>query len=215
MTGSTIETLRLRKICMAIVAVALACACGQSHAAIKCWKNHEGIRECGNSVPPEFAQQSHQVVSEGGARTSIKGKAKSLEELEAERHAQREALAAQERKREQTVLDRVLLDTFSSEDDMILARDGQIAHLESQVKLTEGHIAKLQVSLDELIQEAANHERRGAIPPKKLVKQIGSVRVQVRDNETFIETKKLEQMHITEKFTADIHRFRQLKGLNN
>ncbi|MFT4562205.1 MAG: hypothetical protein ACI9BW_001949, partial [Gammaproteobacteria bacterium] len=178
-------------------------------------KNHEGVRDCGNSVPPEFAQQGHQEVSDGGAMTMFKGKAKSLEELEAEREAQKEKLAAQKRAREQAVLDRVLLDTFSSEDDMVLARDGQIAHLESQVKLTDGHIKKLKVSLDELIQEAANHERRGAVPPEKLIKQIDSLRNQVRDNETFIETKKLEQVHIAEKFDSDIERFRKLKGSNN
>ena len=215
MTGSTIDIVRLRKIYLAIVVIALACSCLQTEAAIKCWKNHEGVRECGNSVPPEFAQQGHQEVSEGGAKVSLTKKAKSIEELKAERRAQQEALAAQERNREQAVVDRVLLDTFSSEDDMILTRDGQIAHLESQVKLTEGHIEKLEASLEELIQEAANHERRGKAPPEKLVKQIDSLHDQIRDNKTFIETKKLEQTHIAEKFAADIERFRELKGLKN
>ncbi|MDA0820902.1 MAG: hypothetical protein O3C28_00580 [Proteobacteria bacterium] len=215
MTGSKLDAIKLRKICLRIVVIALACSGMQTQAAIKCWKNHEGVRECGNAVPPEFAQQGHQEVSEGGAKVSHTKKAKSIEELEAERRAKQEELAAQERSREQAVVDRVLLDTFSSEDDMILTRDGQIAHLESQVKLTEGHIEKLQASLEELVKEAADHERRGKAPPEKLVKQIGSLRDQLKDNKTFIETKKLEQTHIAEKFAADIERFRELKGLKN
>lgn len=27
----------------------------QANAAIKCWTNNEGVRECGNRVPPEYS----------------------------------------------------------------------------------------------------------------------------------------------------------------
>ena len=39
-----------------------------ARAAIKCWTNHEGIRECGTAVPPEFVQQGHQELSKQGKR---------------------------------------------------------------------------------------------------------------------------------------------------
>ncbi|MFP6780641.1 MAG: hypothetical protein VCB59_02995 [Gammaproteobacteria bacterium] len=180
-------------------------------AKIKCWKNNEGVRECGNSVPPEFAQQGHQEMSQGGARKTVAGRAKSLEELEAEQAAEEEKRTLAKEQREQVALDRVLLDTFSSEDDLLLARDGQMAHLESQIKLTDSHIVKLNTNLDELIQDAANHERRGKEPPEKLVTHITSLREQIRDNEQFIATKRVEQDELTKKFEADITQFKKLK----
>ncbi len=98
---------------------------------------------------------------------------------------------------------------------MILARDGQMRHLESQARITESHIEKLKRSLDELIEEAAGHERRGKEPPEKLVMDIKSLREQISDNEKFIETKLAEKREIEEKFERDIARFRSLKGLEN
>ena len=71
-------------------------------------------------------------------------RAKSREELAAERAQTKieEQKALEEKKRAD--IDRVLLLTFASEDDLILTRDGQIAHLESQIRLTRGHIDKLE-----------------------------------------------------------------------
>lgn len=179
---------------------------------IKCWDNHEGVRECGNVVPPEFMQQGHVIKSTGGVTLGREDEARSIEDVEAERKARLAAAAAADEAREQAVKDRVLLDTFSSEDDMILARDGQISHLQSQAKITESHIEKLKRGLDELIEEAAGYERRGKVPPEKLVSDIESLREQIADNEKFIETKHVETRAIKEKFKRDIERFRFLKG---
>ncbi len=179
---------------------------------IKCWNNHEGVRECGNVVPPEFAQQGHEIKSTGGITLGREDEARSIEEVEAAHEARLAAAAAAAEAREQAIKDRVLLDTFSSEDDMVLARDGQISHLQSQAKITESHIEKLKRGLDELIEEAAGHERRGKVPPEKLVSDIESLREQIADNEKFIETKQLETRAIEEKFARDIRRFRSLKG---
>jgi len=193
--------------------IAVLCGWGAAvEAKIKCWTNNEGVRECGNSVPPEFAQGGYQEKSAGGVTVDSIGRAKSLEELEAERALDKERAAAALLESEKAAKDRVLLDTFSTEDDMVFARDGQISHLESQVKLTESHIEKLKKSLDDLIQEAADHERRGNEPPEKLLGDIDSLREQIRDNKAFIEVKFQERGAIVDKFELDIARFRKLKG---
>jgi hypothetical protein len=181
-------------------------------ARIKCWTNNEGVPECGNSVPPEFAQRGFEEKSAGGVTVDSTESARTVADLEAERRLKQQEAEAAALAREQAARDRVLLDTFSSEDDLLLARDGQIAHLNSQIKITESHIEKLKKSLDELIIEAADHERRGNKPPDKLVADIGSLREQIGDNERFIETKNAERVAIEEKFADDIDRFRKLKG---
>jgi len=198
------------------IAASLMFACTSGAAAqtkIKCWTNHEGIRECGNVVPPEFAQGRFEEKSAGGVTLDTTDAARSIDDVKAERlHKQQEAEAA-EQAAAQAAKDRVLLDTFSSEDDMILARDGQIVHINSQVKITESHIEKLSKSLDVLIEEAADHERRGNAPPEKLVADIQSLRDQIEADEKFIEAKHAERDAIEEKFDQDIARLRTLKGL--
>ena len=216
MTKTNMQFSVARKFLYSTFLVALLMGAGTTaEAEIKCWKNNEGVRECGNVVPPEFAQQGHDEVSSGGVKRESTGRAKSLEELETERAETKRKAAAEMLEREQAAKDRVLLDTFSSDDDMLLARAGQITHLESQVRLTESHIDKLNNNLEALIQEAADHERRGNQPPEKLIGDIESLRQQIRDNQTFIETKHLERTELLDKFETDIARFRELKGYSS
>ena len=198
-----------------LVFVALCGVGSTAQAKIKCWKNHEGVRECGDSVPPEFAQQGHEEKSAGGVTVDSKARAKSLEELAAERAAERARADAELQQREQAARDRVLLDTFSSDDDMVLARDGQITHIKSQIRLTKSHTEKLNSSLAVLIEEAADHERRGNQPPEKLLGDITSLRQQIHDNQEFVKAKRSERRKLIKKFDADIARFRELKSAEN
>ena len=58
---------------------------GSVQARIKCWTNNEGIKECGNKIPPEYAQQGHQEIGKGGiVREEVK-RAKTKEELAEEK----------------------------------------------------------------------------------------------------------------------------------
>jgi len=199
----------------ALVSAALLGTSG-AVAGIKCWTNKDGVRECGNAVPPEYAQQEHEEKSASGLTIKTQERAKTVEEITLEREA-REAAALKQAEidaaaRRQAAADKVLLDTFSSEDDLVLARDGQIANLDSQIKLTESHIAKLAKSRDQLISKAAIHEQRKQDVPEALSADITNLRQQIADHEAFIQTKRDEQGAIRTKFDMDIARFRELRS---
>ena len=36
------------------------------NARMKCWKNSDGVKECGDKVPPEYTQQGYQELGKGG-----------------------------------------------------------------------------------------------------------------------------------------------------
>lgn len=201
-----------RKILLSAVGLVLLAIALPSHAAIKCWKNSEGVRECGNAIPPEYAQQEAVVKDRFGLTIEKQGAAKTMEELEAERAAEEEARKAALEDKKRAALDRVLLDTFASEDDLVLTRDGQIAHLDSQIRLTDSHIQKLRNNLDQMMERAAERERRGEEPGEEMLANIENVRGQIAENEAFIATKRQEQEDIRQRFAADIERFRELKG---
>ena len=108
MTRTNMQFSVARKALCSTFLVALLMGAGTTaEAKIKCWKNNEGVRECGNVVPPEFAQQGHEEVSSGGVKRESTGRAKSLEELEAERAEAKRKAAAEMLEREQAAKDRV------------------------------------------------------------------------------------------------------------
>lgn len=187
-----------------------------SQAGIKCWTDKHGNRACGDSVPPEYSQEGHEVLNQQGIVVKRRAAAKSPEELAAEREQKRrkqqqEAAAARKRAA-QAKRDRVLLDTFSSEKDIKLARDGRLSAIEAQIKLTQGQLQKLQQNLDASISAAAQMERQGKEPSKKVKDNIASIRHQIAENRQFIASKHEEQREVRARFASDLKRFRELQA---
>src|SRR5579885_3360764 len=195
---------------LALLFFAAGCLASVPAAAIKCWTNKDGIKECGNVVPPEYSQQETTQINKTGIVTGKTERAKTPEEI-AQEKAAAEQKAAEEVAAEQAAKDRVLLETYNSEDDMVMARDGRIAAIESQINITQNYIEKLKGDLNARIAQAADLERRGEKPNDKLQADIESVRGQIKKNEDFIASKKEEETAVRGQFDADIARYRQLK----
>ena len=150
-------------------------------------------------------------MTELGIVIDEKERALTDEEIK-ERERQAEAEAEKERAlEEQRHKDKILLQTFSSEEDIITARDDKIAAMEAQIKLAESRIEKLQADLDKRVEEAAAAERTGKQPPADLLEDIESLRRQIEANNEFISDTRAEQERIRAETDADLKRFRELK----
>ena len=51
-----------------------------THARFKCWTNSDGVRECGENVPPEYAQQGHEEINKLGITVDKQERAMTEEE---------------------------------------------------------------------------------------------------------------------------------------
>ncbi len=181
-------------------------------AAIKCWTNSEGVRECGESVPPEFAQQGHEVIKQSGAVEETE-RARTPEELAEEKAKTDAAAAVKEAEQEKIRQDGILLATFSTVEDIERVRDEQIAALDATISVTKTRNSKIQQDLDKRIEAAAGEERAGKTPNDALLKDIESLRRQTDNNQQFIEAKHQEQDAIRQQYADKILRFKELKGL--
>ena len=181
-------------------------------AAIKCWTNNEGVRECGESVPPEFAQQSHEVIKQSGAVEETE-RAKTPEELAVEKAKADAEAEIKHAEQEKVRQDGILLATFSTVEDIERVRDEQITALDATISVTKTRNAKIQQDLDKRIEAAAAEERAGKTPNEALLKDIESLRRQTENNQQFIEAKHKEQESIRQQYGAKILRFKELKGL--
>lgn len=199
-------------------AVLLTLLLGSSPAwgVIKCWTNSDGVRECGNSVPAEYAQGGHEVKSDGGMLLSRQPAARSVDEITRERleREARETAAAQAKAVEDARLaaDRMLIDTFDSEDDLLLARDGQLKTLQAQVRIAEGVIEKLEKTLAEMVSQAARIERSGQTLPEDLARNVAQTQQQIVEQKDVIAARRAEQEAVKARFARDLTRFRELKS---
>ena len=180
-------------------------------ARMKCWTNSEGIKECGDKIPPEYTQQGYQELSKGGVVLEEKERIKTKEELE---KAKKEAaIIAREEKKEQKkkANDKMLLETFASIKEIETARDQKIESVESTIKITQKRIIKLQYLLDdELNQNSLDKQIDGE---DKKFNNAESLKEQISDNKKFIKNKIDEQGKIKKTYIEYISRFKKLKGL--
>jgi len=178
-----------------------------------CWTNNEGVRECGDRIPPEYSQQEHQEFNKRGMVIDESEAAKTEEELA---KVEEEAAAAAEEARlakEAALRDKILLDTFTSVEDIESARDSKLQTLDSTISLAEKRETKMQEELDRQVNQAAAAEREGKAPPEHLLKDIESLERQIGTNNELIAGTRKEQEEVKAKYDSDIARFKELKAI--
>lgn len=186
---------------------------GQAQAKnIKCWMNKNGIRECGRVVPPEYSQSRIEVVNERGLVVEVIEAAKSAEELAIEKEREELRKLREAEQKEQQRNDNILLNTYTTERDLILARDNNLKVAQGQIDVSMGNLKLMQTNLADLQEQAANHERAGNKPPQKLVNEINKLAEQIKIKKRHIDQKEQNFKELEDRFARDLKRFRELKS---
>lgn len=185
-------------------------------AGFKCWTNKDGVRECGEEVPPEYAQKKTETFSDQGLKTGTTDRAKTREEIAAEREAKRaaEQAAAEERQRRaiQAAHDRVLLATFTDVKDIDAALDQKLALIDGYIEVTTKGMDKIKAQLDDLNKRAERLQKQNKPIPDELQSDIDALSAQLADKEAFIAAKEGEKKELSDVYHADKARFIELKS---
>ncbi len=198
---------------MTLLAATLLLATGPVQAAkyFK-WVDDNGNVHYGDRVPPEFAPKERKVLSEQGITVDTIERAKTPEEKAEDVLLARIRAEKQQRDAEIAAKDRMLVATFATEEDLLLARDGKIAAIESMIGLTEGRIKRIHEQLEAENRGAAELERSGKPVPDELKLRIAQMQAQIQHNLEYIQSKREEQEHLRLQSEHDLLRFRELRG---
>lgn len=185
----------------------LSCALPAAARTVCC--DVDGKRTCGDPAPPQCLNKAKTVFNKGGVAKEVEAP------LTAEQRAAREAEAArkvEEEKRaaEQARLDRALLDSYTTEKEIDMARDRAIAEIEKNAEQAKN---RLDIALKK--QEKFDREKefylKKPMPPK--------LEAQIKDNESEIaaQQKALREKDasieaVKARYEADKLRYRQLGG---
>lgn len=199
---------------LAITAWPLAAA---NAAKLYKWVDENGRIHYSDKMPPEIVRKEHSVLNDSGLAIKTVEPPKSEEEIAAE---QRRAEEEEKRRTEEAALataqakkDRVLLDTFLSEKDMIRARDSRVAALDNSIQLSQTQSNRLELRLADLEKEHALHQSRGNTKmAEQVARQIADTKNMIVENKSYIRSQETEKARIIDKFNADIKRFRELKS---
>jgi len=188
----------------------LPCVGAQAGKLYK-WVDENGQVRYGDRIPARYAREGNQTLNKEGVVVDRKPPAKTPEQIAEEARIKKAEAEAERVRREKAYQDRILLDTFTNEDEMVMTRDGKIQAIEAVIRITNGRTQKLKQRLAGLTQSAANFERAGKPVPEAITNEIAESRHKIAQNNRYIANRKAEQQKIREKFEADIKRFRELK----
>jgi hypothetical protein len=175
------------------------------------WVDDQGNVHYTDRVPPEVVERERAELDKRGMTVKKTEAAKTQEEIAREK--QLEELRAEQKRveAEQRALDEVLLRTFRSEDDIVMARDGKVASIDTQIDVTRGTIAKQQERLAEMQRQAADLERQGKPLSPKQIDEMTVLRDHIDDNYAAIVRNEQTRQSIIDRHDRDLKRFRQLK----
>ncbi|MES9878191.1 MAG: DUF4124 domain-containing protein [Candidatus Sedimenticola sp. PURPLELP] len=205
----------LRPIAICTLVLSLLLIAGNCSAAkLYRWVDSEGNVHFSDKVPAEHSKSARSELDKQGMEVKKIGAAKTPEEIQKERELKRLRAEQQRLIKEQQAKDRVLLRTFRTEDDIMMARNGKLAAIDVIIQISRSNIRRMKLKLGEMQNSAANLERQGKPIPKNLLKDIESTRTQLKDGYRSIIKEEQKKEVIREKFGQDIARFRSLKKLH-
>ena len=200
-----------------LATAALLCVPASNVAgALYKWVDEDGNIRYSDRLPPSQSKKRHEKLNSSGVVVNTREAAKSDEELASEAEAKRQAeeKAAEEArlKKIQDHQDQVLLMTFSSEEELQLARENRLAVLNSVIQLINSSIESTQEKLFELQDNAdRNFLSQGKEVPGGLAQKIEFFTRKIETRTQQLELKLGEKAKINEKYDTDLARYRELK----
>ena len=168
-------------------------------ANIKCWNNEEGIRECGDRIPPKYAQGASEEFSDNGILLKRNPKAKQINQINQD-----------QQKAERKKADKLLLNMFSNVSEIDSARDKKINQIDQEIKLIETRLEKLIENQSKIkaVLEGSNSKNLERV--KRLKNDMLSTKIQIEQSNQFIREKEAERKLILHKYAKDYERFIKL-----
>lgn len=172
------------------------------------WVDEDGQMHFGDKIPAKYQAKEHEELNEHGLKARHKEAEKtSAEKAEDKQHKKELELAAREAEKKKR-LDRVLLDAYDSERDLIKARDSRLDAVALQVQLSETIISGSSKRLESLEKKVAQAKASNHVVPANLYKSIDIEKKQIATQNRVMAGHKKRGEEISLKYDDYIKRFR-------
>ncbi|MGA9366041.1 MAG: DUF4124 domain-containing protein [Steroidobacteraceae bacterium] len=197
--------------------LALACGAGSAWAQVSDkgavayrWVDEHGVVHYGDTIPPQYARNSKQILNGQGVQIGEIDAEKTPAQLAAQAHAQARRQAQRQR-------DYFLLGTYTSVKDIESLRDERLSQLEAQQTAAQQYVQSLSSRLTSLQSRAQQFKPYSSRPdaprmPDDLAQELVQTLSEVHLQSQAIEARTRQEEQVKAQFQSDIERFEQLKA---
>jgi len=201
----------MRYALFSLSAIILVCSFSAQAKMYK-WVDENGEMHFGDRIPPQYLVKEHEELNESGVVTKHQAAAKTAEEKAEARRVEYEKKKAALVEKKKKQRDRVLLDTYTTERDLIVARDSRLEAVGSQIQLAETIISDSNKSIEALETQVAQSKTSNREVPADMYQRIDSEKQQVAVQSEVMANHKKRRDDIATQFNDYIERFKVLKA---
>jgi Domain of unknown function (DUF4124) len=197
---------------MMLIAAAAPAGAQESGRKLFKWTDDKGQVHYGDHVPDEYANQERHIFNKQGIEVEKVEAQKSPEQMAADEQKNN---SVEERRRR----DHNLVATFGSVEEIERLRDQRLGLLTDQIKVAVQFLEILHSRLDKLRTDSMHFkpysDKAGAGKlPDLMAEDLARVGGDIHTQEDNLRQKRGEEADLRTQFSADIARYKELKGIN-
>lgn len=170
------------------------------------WVDSNGTTHYGETIPPEYANREAVKLEKG--RIEKRGDKKTVSQIAVQKDP-----AAEKARIEAERHDNALLNTYSSEKEIDLARDRNLQQVEARTSSFLTMLTSAQENLVALQKEAEVMTKQGRKVFKSLEEDIEEAKARIEKLRGDLNNSLKENEAVRARYAADKARYRELKGL--
>ncbi len=175
------------------------------------WVDDKGVTHYGETIPPEYADKDRSELGKSGRVVGKKEvltpeERHAIEQEDAKKRA--DEVAALERKRR----DKALVNTYSNEKEIDLARNRNLQQVEARINSINSQLKMADSNLTGLKKEADGYKAAGKKTPASLQEDMDESQVRLTKLQQDLEKAKAEKAALDARYDADKARYKELTG---
>ena len=171
------------------------------------WVDENGTTHYGETIPPEYANRDTKQLDKGRI-VDRDEKLDAGKKGSAEKEVVEDKATIEARRR-----DNALLNTYSNEKEIDLARDRNLLQVEARVNSYTMMLKSAEATLADLLEERNAINKNGRKIPASLTEDIAEAEALVAKRKKELETSNKEVEAVKARYAADKQRYRELKGI--
>lgn len=195
---------------LVVATIALVAAWGVAGAATYKWTDDKGVVHYSDKVPPEAVDKGATVLDKQGRPVKKIEPAPTAEQLKAKEALEEEQRAQAKLLQDQVRKDRALMQSYTSESEIDVAKNRAVSTLAAQIKSAQTYSADLTRRQQELKKRKASFGNKPV--PIDLERDLTNVDVELSHEAALIKQKTEEIATVTAKYDAEKQRWQEIKA---
>lgn len=185
--------------------------CSPAMAKMYKWVDDQGTTHYGETIPPEYADKDRAELNKAG-RVVKKKEVLTPEERLAKEQADIQKREAAEAALEQKRRDKALLNTYSSEKEIDLARKRNLQQIEARINSINSQLKMANDNLLNHRKEADGLTKSGKRIPPSLQDDLQESQARLAKLQQDMEKADTEKAALNARYDADKARYKELTG---